>query len=378
MKIGIMTFQASHNCGSMLQAYALQHTLSDKYGADVEIIDFANAGSRNMYSMIDLGLSKGAIINNINNIRYYKLFKKYHAEYEEFKKNHLVTSKNSYKSTKELIGIEKNYDMLISGGDQVWNVRCQDADEAYYLSFAKNVRKVAYSPSLGGTNINKANVDLGKYRQLLLDFECVSVREPNGQKWLRELTGREFPIIADPVFLLSHKEWLEQFELPGIEGKYIFNYAFFHNRNDANEAMRRISEETGMPVYVMDTKSWSLYHLDKFGIHAYSHTGPLAFLTLMQNAELVLTQSFHGTVFAAMFHKTFWSYRYSNSKKKSDDDRATAILDQLGLRDRYVVIEDLPDMDYMAKIDYTNTDAKIEKLREDAFAYIDSFMYKDR
>ncbi len=231
---------------------------------------------------------------------------------------------------------------------------------------------------MGGVNINNTDVDLDQYRKYVLDYECVSVREPNGQKWLKELTGNEYPIIADPVFLLSHKEWLEQFELPGIEGKYIFNYAFYHNRDDANAAMKRISEETGMPVYVMDTKSWTLYHLDKFGIRAYKQTGPLAFLTLMQNAELVLTQSFHGTVFAAMFHKTFWSYRNPYAGKRSDDDRATAILDQLGLRDRYVVIDDLPDMDYMAKIDYTDTDAKIEKLREDAFAYIDSFMYKDR
>ncbi|WP_034451986.1 polysaccharide pyruvyl transferase family protein [Butyrivibrio sp. AE2032] len=374
MKIGIMTFQASHNCGSMLQAYALQHTLAQRYGADVEIIDFANAGSRNMYSMVDLGLSKGAIKNNINNIRYYKVLKKYHSEYEDFKKKHLVTTEKKYKSAKELLGIEKNYDLLVSGGDQVWNVRCNDADEAYYLSFAKNVRKVAYSPSMGGVNINTAAVDVNKYREYVLDYEAVSIREPNGQKWLKELTGKEYPIIADPVFLLSHKEWMQQFKLPDIEEKFIFNYAFYHNREDANEALMRISKETGLPIYVMDTKSWNIYHLDKYGIKAYKQTGPLAFLTLMDKAEMVLTQSFHGTVFASMFHKPFWSYVTPKEMNRSDDDRATAILDQLGLRDRFVVIDDLPKMDYMKKIDFSETDVKVEKLREDAFAYIDSFM----
>ena len=374
MKIGIMTFHASHNCGSMLQAYALQYTLTKKYGANVELIDFANAGSRNLYSMVDFRFKKDAIRNNINNLRYRKVLMKYHKEYEEFKNRYLVTSEKKYKSVKELVGVEKNYDMLISGGDQVWNVKCPDADEAYYLSFAKGVRKVAYSPSLGGVNINEAGVNLDKYREYLLDYECASVREPNGQKWLKELTGKEYPIVADPVFLLTHKEWLEQFELPTIDEKYIFNYAFFHNRADANMAMKKISEETGMPVYIMDTKSWTLYHLDKYGLKCYSHTGPVAFLTLMQNAELVLTQSFHGTVFAAMFHKTFWSYRSPIVKNKADD-RATAILDQLGLLDRYVVIDDLPNMSYLEKIDYSETDAKIKKLQEDAFKYIDSFMY---
>ncbi len=374
MKIGIMTFQASHNCGSMLQAYALQHTLSEKYKADVELIDFANAGSRNLYSMIDLRLKKDAIRNNIQNIRYYKALKRYHEEYHLFKEKYLVTSKRQYRSCSELVGIEKNYDMLISGGDQVWNVRCPDADEAYYLSFANDVRKVAYSPSLGGVNINTAGVDTEKYKQYLSEYEYASVREPNGQKWLKELTGNEYPIIADPVFLLTHKEWLDQFKLPEISEKYIFNYAFFHNREDANNAMKQISEEMGMPVYVMDTKSWTIYHLDKYGIKAYDHTGPLAFLTLMQNAELVLTQSFHGTVFAAMFHKNFWSYR-NPIVGNNTDDRATAILNQLGLINRYVVIDELPKMDYLEKIDYSSTDKNIEKLREEAFSYIDSFMY---
>ncbi|MBE5919039.1 MAG: polysaccharide pyruvyl transferase family protein [Pseudobutyrivibrio ruminis] len=374
MRIGIMTFHASHNCGSMLQAYALQHTLKEKYNADVELIDFANAGSRNMYSMIDLRLKKDAIKNNINNIRYRKVLKQYHAEYEDFKNKYLITSKKSYHSVNELVGVEKDYDLLISGGDQVWNVRCPDADEAYYLSFAKNVRKVSYSPSLGGVNINEAGVDLDKYREYLADYEQVSVREPNGQKWLKELTGNEYKIVADPVFLLSQEDWTEQFELPEIGEKFIFNYAFFHNRVDANTAMQKISQETGMPVYVMDTKSWTLYHLDQYGIKKYGHTGPIAFLTLMKNAELVLTQSFHGTVFSALFHKTFWSYRNPYAGKKPSDDRATAILEQLGLLDRYVVIDELPSMDYMKKIDYSSTDGKIEKLREDAFAYIDSFM----
>ena len=52
-KIGIITFHSSHNCGSMLQAYALQTVLEKRYGAEVEVIDFSNKGSRNLYGLFD-------------------------------------------------------------------------------------------------------------------------------------------------------------------------------------------------------------------------------------------------------------------------------------------------------------------------------------
>ena len=68
MKIGIITFHSSLNCGSMLQAYALQTVLEKRYGADVEIINFSNSGSRNMYSIIDKRPKKSAIRNNIKSI----------------------------------------------------------------------------------------------------------------------------------------------------------------------------------------------------------------------------------------------------------------------------------------------------------------------
>lgn len=373
MKVGIMTFHSSHNCGSMLQAYALQHTLEERYGADAELINFANQGSRNLYGMIDFRPKKQAIHNTFNNFKHYKLMKKYHQDYIDFMNEYLKVSKKRYLAEKQLYGCEKGYDLLVSGGDQVWNVKCPDADKAYYLSFAKDVRKVSFSPSFGGNNINETGVDLAMYRQYLAEYEKISVREPNGQKWLKELTGKDYPIIADPVFLLTHEEWLRQFPLPEIKEKYIFNYAFFHNRPEANKALQQISKKTGMPIYVLDIKSWAVYHLDEYGIKPFCMTGPRAFISLMQNAELALVQSFHGTVFAAMFHKQFWSYR-APSIKKITDDRATAILDQLGLRHRYVVIDELPKMDYMEKIDYSKTDERIERLRKEAFEYLDSFM----
>lgn len=372
-KIGIITFHSSHNCGSMLQAYALQTVLEKRYGAEVEIIDFSNKGSRNLYGLFDFRLKKSALRHNLLTIRHWKLVNQYRRDYINFKEKYLHTTEHQFRNHKELESLNGKYDVIIAGGDQVWNVLCPDADDAYFLDFIHGSKKAAYSPSLGGNNLNEVVKDTQKYRRLLNEFDFISVREPNGKKWLEQLIGREVPIIADPTLLLSHEEWLQSFSIPQMDEKFIFNYAFFHNRPEANAAIQKISEEMGMPVYVLDNKSWAAYRLDKYGIKRYKMTGPIAFLTLMENAEWVLTQSFHGTLFSAMFHKNFWSYR-APSVNKPGDDRAIAILKQLGLADRYQVIDDLPNQNFTKTIDYANTDALISKLRSDAFSYLDKIM----
>ena len=372
MKIGIITFHSSLNCGSMLQAYALQTVLEKRYGADVEIINFSNSGSRNMYSIIDKRPKKSAIRNNIKSISNLGTIIPYRKDYLSFKEKYLHVSAGDYKTAEQLTGIEKNYDILIAGGDQVWNVKCPDADKAYFLGFANNVKKVAYSPSLGANDISENVSNPDEYRRYLLDFDYLSVREPNGKKWLEKLTGRDVEIVADPTLLLTKNEWCSGFELPETDEHYIFNYAFWHNREETNKAIQKMSEQMNMPVYVLDGKSWAYYKLDKYGIKKYKMTGPLAFLSLMKNADLVLTQSFHGTIFSVLFEKQFWSYKRP-IENEAKDDRAVAILNQLGLSERYQVIDDLPNMNYLEKIDYNNgyTRKAIEELRHNAFKYLD-------
>lgn len=375
MKIGIITFSASSNCGSMLQAYALQEILKRKYNADVNLINFANRGSRNIYGLIDWELNRLAIRRNLNTLRHLPTFFQSKRDYTAFANVYLNNTQKKYRSEAMLRGIERNYDILIAGGDQVWNVRCSDADDAFFLSFAKDVRKVAYAPSLGGSNIFKYANDVERYKKYLLDFEKLSVREPNGKKWLEQLTSREVPIIADPTLLLTQQEWTGWLPVPEVQGKYIFNYAFYHNHKETNQALQKISNKTGMPIFVMDIKSWAFYHLDRYGIRKYGRTGPLAFLGLMKNASLIMTQSFHGTLFSALFNKPFWSYNWLEFAH-SEDDRATAILNQFGMPERYQLVNNLIDMNVMEPIDYADCNQRIERLRATAFDFIDSFINK--
>lgn len=376
MKIGILTFSASHNCGSMLQAYALREVLTRKYGADVEIIDYSNKYSRRMYGMFDYSISRGAIEHNIRALKYRKTISASHADYNAFSDKYLVKSKEVYTQPKQLAKVNQKYNIVIAGGDQVWNVRCPDAGKEFYLSTIHGVKKVAYSPSLGGSNIFKHADNLDVYKQLLEEFAFLSVREPNGQKWLEELTGRTVPIVADPTLLLSPQEWCEYLPVPEVGGDYIFNYAFFHNKPETNQTIQEIAGKLNMPVIVMDYKSFEFYKLSSYGFQKYEKTGPLAFLGLMKNASLVLTQSFHGTLFSALFNRKFWSYNWPQAENP-DDDRAIAILEQLGLRERYRYIADLGKMskeELLQDIEYDTVNKKILSERKHAMDYIESVL----
>lgn len=373
MKIGILTFQASHNCGSMLQAYALRETLARKYNVEVELINYSNYVSRCIYGYYDSRLKKSSIKKNINTVKHLKTIRESRKWYESFSNEYLVKSKEYCKTPNDLARIASKYDLIVAGGDQIWNVKCQDAGKEFFLNFTKDVRKVAFSPSLGGANISKYADDIEKYKEYLSEFEALSVREPNGQKWLQDLTEKNIPIICDPTLLLSQEEWMKWLPVPEVEGKYIFNYAFYHNRPETNKILQQISQKYEMPVFVIDYKSYDFYKLSSYGIKKYEMSGPLAFLGLMKNASLILTQSFHGTLFSALFNRTFWSYDVVG-QHNPDDDRAIAILNQLGLSNRYCIIDDILNEDLLKPINYDIVNEKIEELRKTGMDYIESFL----
>lgn len=369
MKTGTITFHASHNCGSMLQAYALQYVLTQKLGQENEIIDFSNKAQQNVYGLINKKLRPGIVKRNIKLLPYLKYIKREREDYEAFKRDHFILSDGFYEKTAQMGKLEEQYDLFIAGGDQIWNTRCADADEAYFLPFVKTKPKIAYAPSLGAKNINEVP-DKEKYRLYLSRFQSLCVREPNGKKWLEELTGQEIPIIADPVLLLTPQEWNEALPVEKMDEKFIFCYAFSYDKPHNNIVFQEISRRTGLPVYVINSRQWGLHRLDQYGIKLYEHSGPLTYLKLMKNATIVFSQSFHGTLFASMFEKTFWHF---GNQVVADrfDDRASAMLEQIGLTNRFKKIDELLETDLFAPVDYTEARKRMQELRAKGLAYLE-------
>lgn len=375
-KTATITFHNSYNCGSMLQALALQKVLIDKYGVDNEILDFSNQGQKEMYSTFWKVTGFKSFIKNALWATVYKRIKQQAAAYEAFEHKYFRLSQDTYTSNKELTATNSKYQKFITGSDQVWNIRCMDADDAYYLNFVSDFnRRYAYAVSFGANNPFADSSLKDHYLNLVNKFNKISVREQNAKKWVSTATGREVSLCVDPTMLLSQGEWEKTVQLgsaPIIQGDYIFYYCFSISQEIAS-FLHQVSKKTGMPVYFFEPKEWALRCCWKNKIRLVKKYGPEAFLNYMKYAKMVFTTSFHGTAFSTIFHKSFW-YIDSGHNDLSKDDRAVSFLTQLKLTDRYKTISSLLQTDLSLIPDYTQPDQALAKLREEAFEYIEGIV----
>ena len=364
--VGIMTFHRAQNYGSVLQAYALQQTIL-KLGKSCEIIDFSNERQKEMYLPFTKNDNIKHFVRNIITSFHLKTFKRHYNDFEEFLKNHLILSKDSYSTYDSLVGIEKNYNCLLAGSDQVWNIKCYDADDAYFLGFAKDVKKVAYAPSFGAKNLLTYADDIDKYKNYLQDFSNISIREKNGQKWLNELLGYDVPIYVDPSFLLTKSEWEKMIGEPMIKGKYILYYSF-HYSTQISKTVKELSKKFGLPVYILSARAQYYYGGQALGFKLVEHSGPLEFLNAIKHATIIFTNSFHGAAFSTILHKKFY-FLYGNVQNK-DDDRATFLIEQLGIQECVVKMDELDRIVLEQTFDYDNAEKILKPLRDEAVKYL--------
>lgn len=367
-KIGIITFHASYNCGSMLQAYALQKTIQRRYGALCEIINYSNPEQQRMYSILYKPRNIKDVFRNMLNLVFYYKIKKHCIDYEKFQKNNFHLSGTRIDSLKELQESNIDYDVYIAGSDQVWNINARDFDDAYFLPFVKSGTKVAYAVSLGATNPNHLNNRM-TYAAYLESFNGISVREKNAQRWIGKLTNKNISICVDPTLLLPTDEWKKITGEREIKGKYIFWYTMVYKK-EIREIVTKIGKKYHMPIYVLDAREWSRRALYLHGIKLADNGGPGSFLSLIKNAELIITSSFHGAVFSNIFKKNFWYINIHN--KNTDDDRASFLLSQLGLQDRYIGTKEVLVKNLLSPPKYSEN-PPINRDIEESFVFIDRF-----
>lgn len=370
MKIGIITFHASYNCGSILQCVALKHILERK-GALVEVINYSSEEQQKLYSVFYKKATLKNVVKNILCIRGYSKIKAHYMQYKSYINNIFSLSGPFFQSSNEIKKNIPHYGMLVAGGDQIWNVKCDDFSTAYFLDFDDFTYKISYSPSLGATNINKSP-KAEEYRLLLEKFDALSCREVNGKKWLEQLTGRNVELIADPTMLLKQDEWVKliQKKLDNPIGRdFIFYYAFSYSAEN-NKCIQNIAEKNHLKVIVIDAKQWFIKGLGRYkNFVLCQETGPNAFLNLMNDSKYVITTSFHGTVFSLLFHKQFV---YINGRNhEPTDDRTSFLLEQMNLMDHYIYPEAVTIEKLNEPIDYDKIDKHIEELRDKANRYLD-------
>lgn len=367
MKIGIITFHHSYNCGSMLQAFAMQKALTS-LGHVVQIINFSNKGQHELYSIMEKPSSLKAITKNIVLLRYRKTIENNYMTYERFMHRFFNMNKEVIQDSSDLT--DDGFDCIVAGSDQIWNITIADSDDAYFLPWVVNARKVAYAPSFGAKNITRYSNNPNKYANLIKSFDSVSIRERNGQKWINELTGLKVPVVLDPTLLLKLSDYttLEDNTLQ-LPKDYIFYYSPGY-ANDINVLVKNVSKRYNMPVIAFNAKA---FHLKGMGVTSNFRLpaleNPSTYLTLIKNARIVFTTSFHGTIFSTLYRKTFWTVK--NGGMFGDDDRVLTLMSTLRLEDRLIPISFNNNFDYLRKPDYSHYEDNLSEPRKRSWDFLE-------
>lgn len=359
-KVGIVTFHGAHNYGSSLQAYALQRIVKD-LGFDCEIIDFRTEQQKDQYRPLTKRKGFKYILKNGYFLLNYKARAEKHRKFESFIQNQLKTTPKEYADMEALENADLHFDAYISGSDQIWNTGAQDSSPAYFLTFVKSGRKIAYAPSFGNLGITEGKENVEKY---LETYDVLSVREEAGRKLVLELTGKEVPLLVDPTVLLPAQEWEKLIPKgPLIKGKYIFFYTLFADQGMIKIG-KRLSKITNMPVVISNiSNQYEIFS----GFQKTTACGPLEFLNLIQNAEMVCTSSFHGTVFSLLLHKTFISMRGMK------DNRISTLLELTGTTAASVTAaEDITEefLRIVNNLDFAEIDKRLEGEREKGLHFL--------
>lgn len=341
MKIAIMTLHSQNsNYGTILQAYGLKQYLTVQ-GYETEIIDYRPSYSNGAIGF--KGKVKAACI--------YTLFLPYYVKrslkFTKFIKENDNLSHKRYRNYKQLCKDSIKADIFISGSDQIWNPMYEcGKDDAYFLKFTNSPNKIAYASSLGTSDLSEENY--ANICNKIKDYKFISVREKGSQQELVRRGIERTKHVCDPVFLLNSDEYRKIYNYKKQE-KYILVYAV-HKDDFLSEIVDNVSKITGLKVIQVGGFAKKCNY-DEFprGI------GPREFIGYIDNAELVITSSFHGTAFSLIFNKKFIVV-----PPKSNRLRLDSILEMTHTKDRIVNSRDDVYRVIEKDINYNDVNSKLD------------------
>ena len=291
-KLIISTYSHWNSYGSILQSLALQEALLS-LGTSPRTIVFQNEEDWEPVKKLQQ-LTPREVINYIYKSLHQEEIDSSRNKCLEFMKNN--TNRIVYETREKLYENKPEADMYIAGSDQIWHPGLCRGD--LFLDYVpKNKKKISYAASMGKLDIPQENVD--KFSDLLKNFDTISVRESDMIPIISKYVEKKIFQHIDPTFLLDAEDW-RKYEKPySIKKPYILVYPLYWEKK-LNKQLKKLFKETGMPIISIQN-SWRPVYSSK----ALLDVGVGEFLWLIDNAEMVITSSFHGTAFSIIFNKQF-------------------------------------------------------------------------
>ena len=298
MKVRLMTFHTPKNYGAVLQAFSLMSYLKTLYD-DVKVIDYNTPALRAKYP---LRAKSTNLKRTVINLLLLPSEKKRKSKFEKFDKfvNENMDLTERYESLSELVSALPAADIAFTGSDQVFNPsRIEEERKAFYLDFfPDNVKKVSYAASFGVSTIPKdKEAEITGY---LKKFNNISVREESGKKIVENLITDSAEVVLDPVFLNDKEFWTNSAKPYSKEFENYLLYYRLLGTAGSDEAAKRIAKQKGLELVTVNCT----FCKTPIGSVLWD-VGPQEFLYLYKNADFIVTDSFHGVAFSAIFEKQF-------------------------------------------------------------------------
>lgn len=366
-KVGIITFQRADNYGAMLQLLAL-YKYCEMQNVDVSVIDYRCHAIENVYPEIRMpGLSRNVKLwlkRFSEFILYGKKQKIKTQKYKEFRNRFKMSVSVSTEKDKDII--EKQYDLIITGSDQIWNNFITQEKDSFWYCYKKLNRltkTASYAASAGSVENLKRVYDI--FGPIINSYDAISIREHDLCDWLKDEGQLSVTQVLDPTLLLSSREWDNYIgnEFRASE-PYILYYDVQSNQTSI-KAVKALSEEKKMKVYVLGTTK-KLIDNSELMVDA----GPEDFVQLIKNANYIVTSSFHAVAFSIIYKKFFICSLHSKT-----GSRIEMMLKELGLEGR-ILISFPENISAFAdkEIDYDSVYSILMQLRKKSCDFIKKMM----
>lgn len=337
--IGIITIYGLSNYGNRLQNYALQKAL-EKHNCIVHTV--GNWGGAYLYkSHIKILLQPflpGILRQEAKRSR----------SFDQFTNKNILCD-YFFNSSKE-----KKYDYYVCGSDQIWHPHA-GLSEMYFARFAPKRKRISYAASIG---LSEVSDDVASHIAEFVDEMegGVSVREEAGLKIIKQrLPEKDVALVVDPTLLIDSDEWEKIAQKPEFPIPEHYALSYFLSSGDLEYRDKYIQKT----VEENDLGLISLIEKDRNDF--WFKTGPAEFLWLIKNADIIFTDSFHGTVFSMLMKKPFIVFDRGSGKKFSMASRIDTLLGMFGQTERH--FDNISKVKNIFEIDYSDFDRVVDEKR---------------
>ena len=394
MTTGTVTWVSFRNYGTQLQAYALQQYLKQAgvenwIVSDREIVEEIDRRNEQRMASVQKDAPSVSSVNRpdleipssqdsrsvlkkvldrihkkkkrIQKEKIKKLMQDCTKRYDQFQneKLHLVEGLQR----KDMPSLDSRFDAYICGSDQIWSLLERNFDPYFFLDFTKK-RKISYAASVGATEIGEEQA--AKMAPLLLDFHAVSVRERQTAEQLTRWLPKSVSWVVDPTLLLDQEFWKKETQAISVKKRNHLLCYFLENKPWYFDYAQQLAGHLGLELVLLPSRTEYASHR-----WVYPHgVGPLEFVKLVDKADFVLTDSYHGMLFSLNLNKQFlYLKRFDDRDSECQNIRIYSLVEHLHLEQCIVEEKQFAPSDVVF-VPYGEISASIAALRAQSQSFL--------